>query len=111
MATRNSHVRSQLHATPFAARAYEKKAAQAPQITTIAKMRKTFANKWVATKVTTWDKIDAPVSGEILKHDPNKHVVYQAAKSYLAQHPTAQLFIFFAGDPIPQDVEAMLALR
>ena len=111
MATRNSHVRSPLHATPFAARTYEKKADQAPQITTIATMQKTFANEWVATKVTTWDKTDAPVGGEVLKHAPNKRAVYQAAKNYLAQHPTAQLFIFFAGDPIPHDVEALLALR
>lgn len=111
MATRNTHMRSQLYDTPFAAQEDEKGADRAPQITTIAHMRKTFVNEWVATKLTTWDKTDAPVGGEILKHHPNKRAVYQAAKSYLAQHPTARLFIFFAGDPIPQDVEAMLALR
>ncbi len=110
MATRTTHMRSQLHENSFAAQEYEKRADRTPQITTIAHMRKTFVNDWGATKVTTWNKADAPIGGEILKHHPNKRAVYQAAKNYLAQHPTARLFIFFAGDPIPQDVEAMLAL-
>lgn len=111
MATRNTHVHAQLQDIPFAARQSEKRADHAPQLTTISSLRQTFVNEWVVARVTTRDKAETPIRGEILKHHPHKRVVYQTAKHYLAQHPTARLFIFFAGDPIPQEVEAMLVLR
>jgi hypothetical protein len=110
MATRNTHVRAQLQDISFTDQQSEQKADHALGLTTISSMRQTFVNEWVMTRVTTRDKADTPIRGEVLKHDPHKGVVYQTAKRYLAQHPTARLFIFFAGDPIPQEVEAMLVL-
>jgi len=77
----------------------------------IADMRVTFVDQWIAAKVLTVDKANVPLTGEILSHSPEKPEVYQAAKTYLRQHPTARLFIFFTGDPIPEGVEAMLAFR
>ena len=44
-------------------------------------------------------------------HSPDKQEVYKAVKAYLRQYPTARMFIFFAGDPIPEGVGAALALR
>jgi hypothetical protein len=77
----------------------------------IVAMRKTFVDEWVAAEVTKTDKADVPLAGEVISHSPEKHHVYQTAKTYLTQHPTARMFIFFAGDPIPEHVEVMLALR
>jgi len=77
----------------------------------IAAIREKFVNEWVATKVTVVGKADVPLAGEVLTHSPEKQEVYRSAKAYLAQHPEVRLFIFFTGDPIPQDVEVMLALR
>ena len=76
----------------------------------IAVIRKTFVNEWVAAEVTKTDQADTPLAGEVVIHSSEKPHVYQAAKTYLTQHPTARLFIFFTGDPIPDHVEVMLAL-
>jgi hypothetical protein len=77
----------------------------------IAAMRTMFIDEWIAAKVLTVDKTNGPLTGEIISHSPEKPQVYHAAKTYLSQHPTARLFIFFTGDPIPEGVEAMLAFR
>lgn len=77
----------------------------------IAAMREAFTDQWVAAKVLKVDRTNVPLTGEVLSHSSEKQEVYQAAKAYLMQHPTARLFIFFTGDPIPEGVEAMLAFR
>ncbi len=77
----------------------------------IAEVRTTFVDQWVVAKVLKVDKTNAPLTGEVISHSPEKSEVYQAAKTYLMQHPTSRLFIFFTGDPIPEGVEAMLAFR
>ncbi|MGH7962493.1 MAG: hypothetical protein ACRERD_11820 [Candidatus Binatia bacterium] len=73
-------------------------------------MREAFTDEWVAAKVLTVNRANAPVTGELILHSPEKQAVYKAAKTYLARYPQARVFIFFTGDPIPEDVEAMLAL-
>lgn len=75
----------------------------------IVEMRTTFTDQWIAAKVLKVDKTNVPLTGEVIFHSFEKATVYQAAKTYLMQHPTARLFIFFTGDPIPEGVEAMLA--
>jgi monomeric isocitrate dehydrogenase len=77
----------------------------------IVTIRETFVDEWVAAEVTKTDKSDVPVAGEVIIHSPEKRQVYQKVKTYLTQHPTARIFIFFTGDPIPENVEVMLALQ
>lgn len=77
----------------------------------IAAIRETFVDEWVAAEVTKTDKADVPLTGEVIFHNPEKQCVYQGVKAHLARHPTARMFIFFTGDPIPEHVEVMLALR
>jgi hypothetical protein len=57
------------------------------------------------------DRADVPLAGEIITHSPDKQEVYQAVKAYLTQRPTARTFIFFTGEPIPEGVGVVLALR
>ena len=75
----------------------------------ITAIRATFPDEWVAAEVTKVDKADIPVAGTVLTHSPEKHTVHQAVKAYLKQRPTARLFIFFTGDPIPEGVEVAFA--
>jgi len=75
----------------------------------ITAMREAFADEWVAAKVRTVNRANAPVTGEIISHSPEKQVVYKETKAYLARYPQARVFIFFTGDPLPEGVEAMLA--
>jgi hypothetical protein len=76
----------------------------------ITAIRETFANEWVAAEVTKTDKADVPLASEVIIHSSEKQQVYQKAKTCLVQHPTARRFIFFTGDPIPENVEVMLAV-
>jgi hypothetical protein len=76
----------------------------------IVAIRETFTDQWVATKVLKVNRANVPIAGEVIAHGPKKQHVYQAAKQYLTKDPTARLFIFFTGDPIPAGVEAMLVL-
>ena len=78
---------------------------------TITAMREVFPDQWVAAKVLKADKANVPLTGEIISHSPEKQAVYKAARIYLTHHPEARVFVFFTGDPIPEGVEAMLALR
>lgn len=77
---------------------------------TITTMRAVFADQWVAAKVHKTSKANIPLTGEIISHSPEKRTVYTAAETYRVHHPEARVFIFFTGDPIPEGVEAMLAL-
>ncbi len=77
----------------------------------IVAIREAFQEEWGAAEVTKVDKADVPLAGVILTHSPEKHQVYQTVKAYRVQHPAARVFIFFAGDPIPEGVEGALALR
>ena len=81
------------------------------KIMRIATIRETFADEWVAAEVLRVDKADVPLAGQVITHSPDKQEVYKAVKAYLVQYPTARLFIFFAGDPIPEGVGVALALR
>jgi hypothetical protein len=75
----------------------------------ITAIRATYPDEWVAAEVTKVDNTDIPVAGMVLTHSAEKHTVHQAIKAYLKQHPTARLFIFFTGDPIPEGVEVAFA--
>ena len=77
----------------------------------IATIRATFVDEWVAAEVTKVDKADVPLAGAVITHSPDKQEVYQAVKAYLARRPTARMFIFFTGEPIPAGVGVALALR
>jgi monomeric isocitrate dehydrogenase len=82
-----------------------------PKVMKIANMKETFVDEWVAAEVTKMNKANVPVAGEVVTHSPDKREVYRTVKAYLAQHPAARMFVFFTGDPIPESVEVMLALR
>ena len=81
------------------------------KIMKIAAIREAFADEWVAAEVLRVDKADVPLAGQVITHSPDKQEVYKAVKAYLRQYPTARMFIFFAGDPIPEGVGVALALR
>jgi hypothetical protein len=79
------------------------------QAMSIAAMRTAYVDEWVAAQVTQVDRVNVPVAGVMLIHSPEKTVVYRYAKEYLAHQPTTRLYIFFAGDPIPEGVGVVFA--
>ncbi len=67
----------------------------------IAAMREAFTDQWVAAKVLKVDKTNVPLTGEVLSHSSEKQEVYQAAKAYLMQHPTAMNALYDKGGALP----------
>ena len=82
-----------------------------PKILKISAIREAFADEWVAAEVLRVDTADVPLAGRVITHSPDKQEVYKAVKAYLVQYPKARMFIFFAGDPIPEGVGVALTLR
>ncbi len=82
-----------------------------PKAVKISALRESFQDEWVAAEVTKADKADVPIAGILITHNPDQSQVYKTVKAYLVEHPDARLFIFFAGDPIPEGIGVMLALR
>jgi len=76
----------------------------------ISVIRDTLQDEWVAAEVTKVDNADGPAAGRIITHSPTKHLDYDMVKAYLGQHQATGVFIFFAGDPIPEGVEVALAI-
>jgi hypothetical protein len=73
-----------------------------PKAIKISALREAFQAEWVAAEVTKVDKTDVSVVGILIIHSPDKNQLYQAVKVYLEQHPATSVYIFFAGDPIPE---------
>jgi hypothetical protein len=68
-----------------------------------------YPNEWVALHVRRTDEFDVPVEGEIVAHGKDRRSLHEQARAYRDAHPRAHLFIFFAGDPIPQGLSVCLA--
>ena len=76
----------------------------APKAIKISALREAFQDEGVAAEVTKVDKTDMVVAGILIIHSPDKDQLYQTVKVYLEQHPATSVYIFFAGDPIPEGV-------
>ena len=44
-------------------------------------------------------------------HAADRSALHEMARSFRADHPDARVFIFFAGDPIPEGLAVSLATR
>jgi len=78
---------------------------------TIAAARRKFAGEWVAMQVTRTNHADVPVAGQVVAHAVDRSALHEMARSFRADHPDARVFIFFAGDPIPEGLAVSLATR
>jgi hypothetical protein len=70
--------------------------------------RKRYSGEWVAMRVTRVDRADVPVQGEVVAHASDRSELHDMARIFRAAHLDARLFIFFAGDPIPEGLAVSL---
>lgn len=73
--------------------------------------RRQFGGEWVAVRVTRLDRADVPVEGGVVAHATYRRALHEIARGFRAGHPDARVFIFFAGDPIPEGLAVSLAAR
>ncbi len=73
----------------------------------ISEVFEKYNGQWVVVKVTKVDKYDNPLQGQVLFHGTDQDKVYGDGRNYRNSHPKADLFYFYAGDPIPHGVGVM----
>lgn len=73
--------------------------------------RQRFQGQWVAMQIARADRADVPVEGEVIAHARERRALHEKARAFRSTHPAARLFIFFAGDPIPEGLAVSLANR
>ena len=67
-----------------------------------------YAGQWVLIKKTLWNKREQPLAGRLIAHSPEKKTVVATGVQYRKQHPDMQLFLFYAGEKIPEGVVVLL---
>jgi len=73
----------------------------------ISEIEEKFDGQWVVVEITKVDKYDNPLRGRVLFHGTNQDEVYGQGPKYRDTHPGADLFYFYAGEPIPHGMAIM----
>jgi len=76
---------------------------------TIQAARRKYLGEWIAVQVTRVDRTDVPVEGDVVAHASDRNTLHEMARTFRATHRDARVFIFFAGDPIPEGLAVSLA--
>lgn len=74
----------------------------------ISSIRRRYKNEWVVVEVTQRDEFQVPVAGRVLFCNPEAEKAYDYGFTYRQQNPQAGLFIFFAGEPVPEGMGVLL---
>ena len=87
----------------------KKNATQFPQgVFSLEQIEEQFANQWVLVEETIWDKGGQPLAGRVVAHSQEKATVVETGVQYGQQYPDVQLFLFYAGEKIPEGVVVLL---
>jgi hypothetical protein len=73
----------------------------------ISEIEEKYDGQWVVVEVTKVDKYDNPLRGRVLFSGTDQSKVYTQGRQYREVHPQADLYSFYAGDPIPQGIGVM----
>ena len=55
-----------------------------------------------------WNKSGRPLAGRVIVHSQEKEAVVETGVQYGEKHPNARLFLFYAGEKIPEGVVVLL---
>ena len=55
-----------------------------------------------------WNKSGQPLAGRVIAHSQEKETVVATGVQYRKQHRDVQLFLFYAGEKIPEGVVVLL---
>jgi hypothetical protein len=89
--------------------AKRKNATRFPQgVASLEQIEEQYAGQWVLVEETLWDKSGRPLAGRVIAHSQEKETVVEVGVQYGKQHPDVQLFLFYAGEKIPEGVIVLL---
>lgn len=75
----------------------------------LASIRRKFKDQWVVVEVTKNDEFSVPVAGKVILYGNDKKKVYDEGFRILRQDPEKELFFFYTGEPVPEDMGVILA--
>jgi hypothetical protein len=89
--------------------AKKKNATRFPQgVFALEQIEEQYAGQWVLVEETLWNKSGQPLAGRVIAHSQEKETVVATGVQYRKQHPNVQLFLFYAGEKIPEGVVVLL---
>jgi hypothetical protein len=89
--------------------AKKKNATRFPQgVSSLEQIEAQYAGQWVLVEETHWNKNGQPLAGRVIAHSQEKEAVVATGVQYRKQHPDVQLFLFYAGEKIPEGVVVLL---
>jgi len=62
-------------------------------------------------RVLRTNRYDVPLAGDVVVHARDRRAFDQQERTYRTAHPGERLFVFFAGEPIPEGLAVCLATR
>jgi hypothetical protein len=89
--------------------AKKKNVTQFPQgVFSLAQIEEQYTGQWVLVEETLWNTSGHPLAGRVIAHSQGKGTVVETGVQYGKQHPDVQLFLFYAGEKIPEGVVVIL---
>jgi hypothetical protein len=89
--------------------AKKKNATRLPQgVSSLEQIEAQYADQWVLVEETHWNKRGQPLAGRVIAHSQEKETVVKTGVQYGQEHPDGQLFLFYAGEKIPEGVVVLL---
>lgn len=86
-----------------------KNAARFPQgVFSLEQIEEQYAGQWVLIEEAVWNKSGHPIAGRVVAHSQEKKTVVETGVQYGKKHPDVQLFLFYAGEKIPEGVVVLL---
>jgi len=77
-------------------------------VSSLEQIEAQYADQWVLVEETHWNKREQPLAGRVIAHSQDKETVVETGVQYGKQHPDVQLFLFYAGEKIPEGVVVLL---
>jgi hypothetical protein len=74
----------------------------------IQTIERLYPDQWVVVEVTRASRSRGPLAGRVLAHSPDEHEITREAVKAREERPTAQLWTFYTGEPIPEGVIVIL---
>jgi len=77
-------------------------------VCSLEQIEEQYAGQWVLVEETLWNKSGQPLAGRVVAHSQEKETVVETGVQYRKQYPDVQLFLFYAGEKIPEGVVVLL---
>ena len=87
----------------------KRNASRFPQgVFALEQIEEQYAGQWVLVEETLWNKSGQPLAGRVIAHSQEKETVVATGVQYGKQQRDVQLFLFYAGEKIPEGVVVLL---